>query len=130
LFLDQGRMEQILVNLLSNAAKFTENGEISVLSQVGDDVISVAVKDTGIGIPSEKLGDLFEVFTQVNHSAHGTGLGLSISRRLAQMMGGDIRVESEIGTGSTFTVTLPIKLQRDLRSKMSESQAVEHRELS
>ena len=112
---DPTRLRQILVNLLSNAVKFTEKGRvvISVFSRKleGDDYeIHFAVKDTGIGIPEDKLGRLFQSFSQVDASTTrrygGTGLGLVISKKLVEMMGGKIWVESEVGRGSTFHFTI------------------------
>ena len=108
---DVTRLRQILVNLLSNAIKFTHRGEV-VISVSGPAAgepaaaINFAVRDTGIGIPEGKLASLFQSFTQVDASTTrkygGTGLGLAISKRLAEMMGGTMRVESVVGTGSTF----------------------------
>ena len=112
---DPTRFHQILVNLLSNAVKFTEKGgvTISVFSRKleGDDYeIHFAVKDTGIGIPDDKLGCLFQSFSQVDASTTrrygGTGLGLVISKKLVEMMGGKIWIESEVGKGSTFHFTI------------------------
>ncbi len=112
---DVTRLRQILVNLLSNAVKFTERGEVvvSVTSRpLGDNRYEVhfAVKDTGIGIAPEHMDRLFEAFTQVDASTTrkygGTGLGLAISKRLAEMMGGSMWVESEVGRGSTFHFTI------------------------
>ena len=112
---DPTRLRQILVNLLSNAVKFTEKGGvvISVFSRKldGDNYeIHFAVKDTGIGIPEDKLGRLFQSFSQVDASTTrrygGTGLGLVISKKLTEMMGGKIWIESEVGRGSTFHFTI------------------------
>ena len=112
---DPSRVRQVLINLLSNAAKFTAEGAIAVSVQSqSDDAIELAVADTGIGIPPNALEHIFEEFRQVDGTTTreygGTGLGLSISRKLSQMLGGDIRVESEPGKGSTFIVTLPTNL--------------------
>jgi signal transduction histidine kinase/CheY-like chemotaxis protein/HAMP domain-containing protein len=109
---DSSRIRQILINLLSNAAKFTEQGSITVsVEDTGQDLIDLAIADTGIGIPPESVDYIFDEFRQVDGSTTrkygGTGLGLSISKRLAQMLGGDIRVESAVGEGSTFIVSLP-----------------------
>jgi PAS domain S-box-containing protein len=108
---DQDKVQQILMNLLSNAVKFTTAGTITVTARHHDGEITIAVTDTGIGIPAEALEHIFEEFRQVDSSTTrqygGTGLGLSISRRLAQILGGDITVQSTDGVGSTFTVTLP-----------------------
>ena len=109
---DQDKVQQILMNLLSNAVKFTPAGSITITAQQHDGEITIAVADTGIGIPAEALEHIFEEFRQVDSSTTrqygGTGLGLSISRRLAQLLGGDITVQSTVGVGSTFTVTLPL----------------------
>jgi PAS domain S-box-containing protein len=109
---DADKLQQILLNLLSNAIKFTPQGGRVLLSCAGaGDMVAITVEDTGIGIPEDRLGQIFEPFVQVDrrlNSRHeGTGLGLSISRDLARAMGGDISVRSELGRGSAFTVTLP-----------------------
>jgi len=108
---DGRRIEQVLLNLLSNAIKFTEKGGIRVVcTQEGDQVL-IQVSDTGIGISPDQMTKLFKPFSQIDSGLtrkyEGTGLGLSISKKLVEMMGGNIRVESEAGTGSTFSVTLP-----------------------
>jgi GAF domain-containing protein len=112
---DQMRLRQALLNLMSNANKFTEHGTISVDARHGQengrDWITIAVADTGIGMTPEQMGKLFQEFSQADASTTrkygGTGLGLAISKRFCQMMGGDITVESEPGKGSVFTVRLP-----------------------
>jgi two-component system sensor histidine kinase/response regulator len=122
---DPGRLRQVLTNLIGNALKFTERGEVvlrvGLESQDADAVtLRFEVRDTGIGIPAEKRLSIFEAFTQVDGSMTrrfgGTGLGLSISSRLVRMMGGDIRVESEIGTGSNFIFTA--RFARDAAATM------------
>jgi CheY-like chemotaxis protein len=109
---DPTRLRQILYNLISNALKFTEQGEIRVTATRCGDFIEIAVADTGVGIPAESLPKLFMKFDQLDSSTTrrfgGTGLGLSICRELAQLMGGEIRVESELGRGSQFVVRLPL----------------------
>jgi CheY-like chemotaxis protein len=110
---DPQRLGQILKNLLSNAIKFTEAGGVSLrVSAAGDGFVAFAVRDTGIGIPAHQQAIIFEAFRQADGSTHrkygGTGLGLSISRDLARLLGGDIAVTSTPGTGSAFTLTLPV----------------------
>lgn len=121
---DPGRLGQILLNLAGNAVKFTERGRIEVLVESGeaaDDTVELlfAVRDTGIGIPRNKQADIFESFYQVDGSLTrnhgGTGLGLAISKRLCEMMGGRIWVESEPGCGSTFRFTARLRLAGDVR---------------
>jgi signal transduction histidine kinase len=109
---DQTKVRQTLFNLLSNAAKFTDHGTISLtVERKPDDWITFAVTDTGIGMTEEQLGRLFEAFSQAEASTRsrygGTGLGQAISRHFCRMMGGDLTVESVYGEGSTFTVQLP-----------------------
>jgi signal transduction histidine kinase/CheY-like chemotaxis protein len=112
---DQMRLRQALLNLLSNANKFTERGTITIDARQGQENgrewIKLAVTDSGIGMTPEQMGKLFQEFSQVSSATAskygGTGLGLAISRRFCQMMGGDITVESEPGHGSTFTIRLP-----------------------
>src|SRR5215831_12403191 len=115
---DPTRIRQILFNLLSNAVKFTERGEIVVRAGTaplggGQAQITLAVRDTGIGLDAEQQARLFQPFSQADSSTTrrygGTGLGLSIVRRLAQLMGGDVAVDSAAGEGSTFTVTLVLE---------------------
>ncbi len=111
---DPMRLRQILLNLLSNACKFTKQGEVALrVRKVADgrDWIEFAVADTGIGMTAEQQAKLFEEFSQADSSTAqrygGTGLGLAITRKLTRMMGGDVTVESESGKGSVFTVRLP-----------------------
>jgi two-component system, sensor histidine kinase len=109
---DPTRLRQVLYNLISNALKFTEQGEIRVTAVYDGERLSIAVADTGVGISPENLGKLFGKFDQLDSSTTrqfgGTGLGLSICRQLAELMGGCIEVESQRGQGSRFTLTLPI----------------------
>jgi PAS domain S-box-containing protein len=109
---DREKLQQVLLNLLSNSIKFTERGgRIQLRSKAADDRVQIQVCDTGIGIPAEKIESIFEPFVQIgralNRPLEGTGLGLAISRDLARGMGGDLTAESTIGEGSTITLTLP-----------------------
>jgi PAS domain S-box-containing protein len=113
---DEARLRQVLLNLLSNAVKFTERGEVVVLvdaqeAGTGSYRVDLAVRDTGIGIPPDRMNMLFTSFSQVDASTTrrfgGTGLGLAISKRLVDLMGGEISVESEPQQGSTFRISLP-----------------------
>ena len=108
---DKGRLRQILTNLLSNAIKFTDRGEIAVRVSRVDEQMVVAVSDTGSGIPADALETIFEEFQQVKGSDpqhKGTGLGLPICKGFAELLGGSIRVESQVGKGSTFTIRIPM----------------------
>jgi len=109
---DAEKMRQIVLNLLSNAIKFTPTGgKISIECETDENALRIRVRDSGVGIPEDKIGAIFEPFIQLDRkltSAHeGTGLGLAISRDLARAMGGDLRAESKLGQGSTFTLELP-----------------------
>jgi adenylate cyclase len=114
LTVDPMRLRQILLNLLSNAFKFTKEGEVTLrVRRVanGRDWIELAVADTGIGMTAEQQAKLFEEFSQADATTAqrfgGTGLGLAVTRKLARLMGGDVTVASEAGKGSVFTVRLP-----------------------
>jgi PAS domain S-box-containing protein len=104
---DRGKLEQVLLNLLSNAAKFTNEGAIEITTFDEGDHAGIRVRDTGIGIPADKLNSVFEPFVQVGRSLttphEGTGLGLAISRDLTKAMGGELLLSSELGEGTTFT---------------------------
>ncbi len=119
---DPTRVRQILYNLISNALKFTEAGEIRVTVARQDDALRFQVADTGIGIAPEPLTKLFRRFEQADASTSrrygGTGLGLAICRQLTELMGGEIGVESEIGKGATFTVTVPLARIADSRAEV------------
>jgi len=114
---DPARIRQIATNLLSNAIKFTNEGHIHLRTRKhGRDAWKLIVEDTGIGIPSHLQETIFEEFRQVDSSSQrkvgGTGLGLSIVRKLALMMGGNVRVMSQVGKGSTFTIILPLEEEK------------------
>ncbi|HEY0134668.1 MAG TPA: ATP-binding protein, partial [Nannocystis sp.] len=119
---DRTKLGQALLNLLGNAAKFTRHGTIHVVARreveagtpwlgiAARSWLSFAVLDTGIGIPNERMGELFLPFSQVGDAGQrqgGTGLGLTISREYCRMMGGDVSVTSEVGRGSCFTIRVP-----------------------
>lgn len=124
---DAAKIQQILVNLVSNAIKFTDEGGVLVSAEaVGTTHWKLSVQDSGIGIPPESIDTIFEPFKQVDSSdtrrQQGTGLGLSIVKRLIEMMGGTIDVETELGHGSTFTIVLP---RMGTREKTDETAAVQ-----
>ncbi len=126
LYTDVAKLKQILINLLSNAAKFTQNGRITFTitretksfnndnNQTQNDWIIFEIADTGIGIPENALPKLFRPFVQINDSTTrpygGTGLGLAISQRFAYLLGGNITVQSTLGKGSTFTLIIPAQI--------------------
>jgi signal transduction histidine kinase len=127
---DQSKLRQVLINLLSNAAKFTENGRITLsvgyqTNLESELCVTFAVQDTGIGMTESQLASLFQPFVQADSSTTrkygGTGLGLAISQRFCQLMGGDITVESEPAQGSCFTVWLPDRPSDELETAVSES---------
>jgi signal transduction histidine kinase len=109
---DPRKIRQILVNLLGNATKFTEHGHITLSARVDGSDLVLEVSDTGIGISPENQSRIFEPFWQVDNgktrAIGGTGLGLAVTRDLAQLMGGSVTVRSAVGTGSIFTVRLPM----------------------
>ena len=117
---DERKLSQVLRNLVSNAIKFTERGEVCVHAEAGPDGTAVfTVTDTGIGIAPNNLGLIFEDFSQIDgpvqRRVRGTGLGLPLTRKLARLLGGDVSVSSEPNVGSTFVVTIPIRLSHDNR---------------
>ncbi len=110
---DRTKLKQSLLNLLSNASKFTRDGRVSLAVERGTGEVSFAVADSGIGMSEEQLGRLFQAFSQADAATTrrygGTGLGLAITRRFCEMLGGRITVESAPGRGSTFTIVLPVR---------------------
>jgi tetratricopeptide (TPR) repeat protein len=130
---DVTRVRQVLLNLLSNASKFTSKGTVTLTvsrerGAAGDEIV-MQVRDTGIGMTGEQIAKLFQPFMQADSSTTrkygGTGLGLAISRRFCQMMGGDIQVRSEPGQGSSFTVRLPAALSEGSDAEALRSQRAE-----
>ncbi len=123
LFGDIERLAEIFSDLIGNAVKYTEQGEVAIsIRMLDNDYWQVAVRDTGVGIAPEFLDTIFEPFTQVNgpiitRKQGGVGLGLTITRQLVEMMGGAITVASEVGVGSTFTVTLPVVMRQQEKGK-------------
>jgi signal transduction histidine kinase len=122
--LDPGKTKQVLYNLMSNAVKFTDKGKITVSAGTAPGApgwLEIVVADTGIGIQREDQSRIFREFEQVDasHSRRyeGTGLGLALTRKLVEMQGGSIRVESEVGRGSRFIVRLPVKASTAATSK-------------
>jgi signal transduction histidine kinase/ActR/RegA family two-component response regulator len=120
---DEGKVAQILRNFLTNAVKFTERGEIRVGARQGPgDMVTFWVKDTGIGIAPENLNRIFEEFGQIENPLQtrvkGTGLGLPLTKKLAQLLGGSVSVQSEPGLGSTFSVDIPRVFRRDGRHEL------------
>jgi two-component system, sensor histidine kinase ChiS len=111
IYADSNRIQQILHNLIGNAIKYTDSGSISIYAKRIDDFVEVTVEDTGIGIPSDKFVDIFKSFEQADSSISrkfgGSGLGLSIAKKLVELHGGSIHVESKIGEGSRFIFTMP-----------------------
>ena len=112
---DQTKLRQILFNMISNAAKFTKKGTVTLGITKYDEKVRFAVTDTGIGMNAEQLGKVFEEFTQAESSTSkdygGTGLGLPISKKMTEMMGGVMEVESQEGEGTTFSIIIPIVVQ-------------------
>jgi CheY-like chemotaxis protein len=110
---DKYRLGQVLLNLVGNAIKFTDEGEVKVTVHRHEDILKFTVSDTGAGIPANMLETIFETFSQVDSSSTrrygGTGLGLAISRGLVKLLGGRISVRSQLGQGSIFTFTLPVR---------------------
>jgi signal transduction histidine kinase len=109
---DREKLRQIVLNLLDNAVKFTDRGEIQIAASQQNGSLRLVVSDTGIGIPKEELYQIFEEFYRGDSSStknfRGTGLGLAIVKQFANLLGGEVGVESEVGKGSVFTVTLPL----------------------
>ncbi len=123
---DEGKVSQILRNFVSNALKFTERGEVRINAEQGtEQTIVFTVADTGIGIALEDQKRIFEEFVQIDNPLQrrfkGTGLGLSLCRRLAELLGGTIHVQSSLGVGSTFSIVLPLQYQASIPESVSQS---------
>ncbi len=112
---DMAKVRQILINLISNGIKFTENGKVEVISTLKDGQLNLIVSDTGIGISADQTESVFDRFRQAELSSAkkygGTGLGLAISKSYANMVGGNITIESTLGVGTKFTVILPLSVK-------------------
>ena len=127
---DETKLRQCIVNFLSNAFKFTENGKVALVidsvEKEGQEFINFDIKDTGIGMTEEQLGKLFDTYTQAERSTSakygGTGLGLSISKHFAEMMGGGVEVTSEVGEGSTFSIFVPRVTEDQIEEDESDVQ--------
>ncbi|MCK4620833.1 MAG: HAMP domain-containing histidine kinase [Desulfuromonadales bacterium] len=123
LIVDRKKLLQMILNLLSNAGKFTKDGTVKLISQLNPNLLVIKVIDTGIGLTEDQLKIIFEEFRQVDGSStrdfEGTGLGLAITKRFAEQMGGRIEVESEAGKGSTFSIRIPLPVRM-------EGQAIQH----
>lgn len=122
IYTDETRLKQILSNLINNAVKFTETGSVEFGYTIENSFLKFFVKDTGIGIPKEKLSDIFERFNQASVNTEklygGTGLGLSISKSCSDLLGGKIWVESQLNKGSSFYLTIPYKKTKDYKQEM------------
>lgn len=116
---DYNKIRQILYNLIGNAFKFTAKGSVTVTTKIQENRLFIAIKDTGVGIASESFEKIFESFTQENTEIEllygGTGLGLSICKKLAHLLDGKITLESKLGEGAVFTVSLPFNLSKEVQ---------------
>jgi len=115
---DERRLTQVLLNLVGNAIKFTDSGEIAIKVALADGAFNVAVRDTGPGISPADQAKLFQEFQQADNSITrkkgGSGLGLAISKRIIEMHGGRIWIDSTLGQGSTFSFTVPVRVERQV----------------
>ncbi len=130
LYTDEGKVSQILRNFVSNALKLTERGEVRVTARYDEDsgAVTFSVRDTGVGIAREDQERIFEEFIQLASAAHshfkGTGLGLPLCRKLAELLGGRVDLESEVGVGSKFSLTLPARYVTEDQAEGIEEPAV------
>jgi signal transduction histidine kinase len=115
---DERRLTQVLLNLVGNAIKFTDTGEVAILTSATNGSFTIAVRDTGPGIAEQDQGKIFEEFQQADSSITkqkgGTGLGLAIAKRIIEMHGGRLWVESKVGQGSTFSFTVPFNVEKQV----------------
>ena len=125
---DGEKLKHVLQNLINNALKFTENGSVTVSAECSSEFIEFQVKDTGIGMPQDMLPSIFQMFRQLDSSSTrsygGSGVGLYIVKKFVDLLGGKIEVESTLGEGSTFTVTLPLEVSETIRTNPDEDLAV------
>jgi signal transduction histidine kinase len=123
---DRGKLRQILLNLLENAVKFTDSGGVQLSAYEVGDLLVFTVSDTGIGLTADDLERVFDEYQQIQTpergKPQGTGLGLTVSRRLARLLGGDIEVESALGAGSRFSLTIAPTIQRGAQKKSETAQ--------
>jgi signal transduction histidine kinase len=132
IYTDDKKLSQILRNFISNALKFTANGEVRVSVKFNSpDWVTFAVADTGIGIAEEHLGTLFRDFVQLDsplqRRSRGTGLGLALSKRLAELLGGSVAVQSKLGRGSTFSAIIPIHFAAERLPQATETKSLSSR---
>jgi signal transduction histidine kinase len=124
---DERRLTQVLLNLVGNAIKFTDTGEVAITASAADGAFHEAVRDTGPGIPAGNQAKLFQEFVQadttVAQQKGGTGLGLAISKRIIEMHGGKIWIESVLGQGSTFSFTVPVRVEQRAEAAASVAAA-------
>ena len=117
---DERRLTQVLLNLVGNAIKFTDHGSVEISARRVDSSFEIAVKDTGPGIAPEDQSKIFEEFQQVDNSSTrqkgGSGLGLAISKRIVEMHGGTINVQSVLGEGSTFRILIPVRAEEQMEA--------------
>ena len=120
---DGRRLTQVLINLVGNAIKFTDAGEVVISARASDGSFHLSVRDTGPGISATDQTKLFQEFQQADNAITrkkgGTGLGLAISKRIVEMHGGKIWVESQVGRGSTFAFTLPVVVERQVNTELA-----------
>jgi CheY-like chemotaxis protein/two-component sensor histidine kinase len=135
---DPTKLSQIILNLINNALKFTQNGQVSVIAKLFAEedenaTVYFEIVDTGIGIPEDKLQTVFESFSQgsieVNRKYGGTGLGLTIVKKLIELLGGEIKLKSEVGKGSTFTFKLNFKINNEPLEAVTEEKPYNDKQL-